>query len=244
MTTLSSPAILPQEQAGFCRVRLGLTAGDVDATTVAALCELSRKYGRGDIRATLRHELEIPSVKESDAQALAQELADLGLRTDGLLERPNVVACTGGDQCSTAYVRTKKVCQDVEAFLREAADDGPLPLDLRVALSGCPNECSHVHLNDIGFVGSVGEHAGAKVRGFTLVLGGSSRGEGRLAEPVAFLRAEDVVPTLRDLLNIYQCMAPEGRRFTDFYASIARDRIAEALRQELRQRLAFVGNGT
>ncbi|MEW6360275.1 MAG: hypothetical protein AB1696_28335 [Planctomycetota bacterium] len=232
-------AVLPQRQAGLARVRCAVPAGDLTAETLERLCAIAEKYGDGDVRCSSRHEIEIPSLREEDIAAVLAELRRLPLRVDGILERPNVVACPGADECQAAYVKTKKLCHDIEAFLTEAAEQGPLPREFRVALSGCPNECSHGHINDIGFVGSVGARGGRKLRGFDLVVGGSVHGEGRLGERIAFVSPEDVVPTLRDLLSIHRENTTAGISFSDFFLDIGPEELMAKLEEKLSERIWF-----
>jgi len=211
----------------------------MDATGTAALCDIASNYGRGEIRSTVRHELEIPFVRESDVEVVLRVLHNLRLRTEALEARPNVVACPGADYCASALVKTGKLAHDLEAFLNAASDAHRLPPELRVALSGCPNECSHPHLNDVGFVGTAGAYAGHKVRGFELVVGGSARGDGRLAERIAFLSPEDVVPTLRDLVEVYRDTAAEGSRFAEFFFDTGAEELSRLLQKKLGQRMWF-----
>ncbi len=239
MSAPRPPAIIKQKQPGYFRLRFALTAGDLESKDIKALCAITEKYGRGELLCTPRHELEIPFIRESDVDAVLHDIEALAFRVRGLLERPNVVACPGTDHCLTAYVRTKKLCNDLEAFLVSAADEGPLPPELRVALCGCPNDCSHTRLNDIGFIGSMGAREQQKVRGFDLVLGGSSCGDGRLAEHIAFLSSEDVVPTIRDLLEIYRETATEGISFGNQFLELGAEEFSMKLQEKLSQRIWF-----
>ena len=161
------------------------------------------------------------------------------MRVDGVHERPNVVACPGADQCTSAFVMTKRICLDVEAYLCETADEGPLPPGLRVAISGCPNECSHARINDVGFVGSVGVYGGRKLKGFELVVGGCISGDGLLAERIAFVTASDVVPTLRDIIEIYRESAAEGTPFDKFYFTVGQEDFTRMMHAKLGQRMWF-----
>jgi dissimilatory sulfite reductase (desulfoviridin) alpha/beta subunit len=236
----AQPSILPQRQAGLCRIRIAAVAGDLPAETLGALASLATSYGRGEVRLTPRHEIEIPFVRFSDLETVLGEIRTLELRAQGLLERPNVVACPGADHCSKAYLATKKLCRDIEAFLDAAAGRGErLPRELRIALSGCPNECSHARLNDIGFVGSIVARGAYRRTGFEMFLGGSPHSSAELGEHIAFVRAEDVVATVRDLVEIYAEAAAEGMTFRHLLLERGPEEICERLQKRVSERIWF-----
>lgn len=239
MTANHGSFVIPQKQSGLYRVRFALCAGDVDAVVARRLTVIAARYGAGELRSTGRQELEIPFVGEADIEAVLSELRRLGLCGPGVRSHPNVVACPGADLCSVALVSTKKTCNDLDAFLRGASENGPLPHDFRVAVSGCPNECSQAGINDVGFVGAVGSYGGRRVPGFELVVGGSVNGPGRLAERIAFISPEDVVPTLRDLLDLYNEFASNGACFSNFFFEIGAEELSGLLLEKLRQRMWF-----
>jgi sulfite reductase beta subunit-like hemoprotein len=205
----------------------------------AELSTLAERFGRGELRATVRHELEIPFVSEPRLDALAGELRRLGLCSRAPSGRPNVVSCPGADQCSVAFVKTKNLCGDIEGFLNSLAGDQAFPPEFRVAISGCPNECSQARFNDIGFVGVVGAYGGRRLQGFELVAGGSARGEGRLAERIAFVSPEDVIPTLRDLIDIYRESRVKDSTFGDFFFDVGAEEFSRLLRDKLSLRMLF-----
>jgi len=221
------------------RVRGAITAGDLDARSAAALCDLAQRFGSGEVRMTFRHEVEVVCVPERDVPAVESGLKRSGLRVDDVLNRPNVVACPGADHCTSAFVETKRLCREVEAYLIEAELAHVLPPEFRVGISGCPNECSQARINDVGFVGSVGVYGGRKLKGFELVVGGCTAGEGRLCERIAFVTERDVVPTLRDVIEIYCECAVEGTPFAKFYFTVGQEDLTNMLHDKLTQRMWF-----
>ncbi len=236
---LNASVALPQTQEGLHRIRVAAEAGDLPASAATIMAELARQFGCAEVRITPRHEVEIVGVPDAEVETVAQRIKSLGLRCESLEARPNVVACPGADHCTSAFVRTKSVCRALEAFLIEATDSGPLPPGLRVALSGCPNECSHASINDVGFVGSIGVYGGKKLNGFELLVGGSADGEGRLGERIAFVTADDVVPTLRDLIEVYREGAAEGQTYARFYEEMGQEEFTRRLHEKLSQRMWF-----
>jgi sulfite reductase (ferredoxin) len=230
---------VPQKQPGFFRIRISIPAGDLPASLVPALKQIAENYGRGEFRCTGRHEIEIPFIPEPDAQTVLAALGRLGIRATGENPYPNVIACPGTDHCPVAYAETKRLCLEIQSFLRKAQSSGGLPPEFRVAISGCPNECSQVMINDVGFVGAIGSYGGQKAQGFELAVGGSSRGEGRLATRIAFVGPEDVIPTLRDVLEIYRQRAASGAPFHDFFFETGPEEFSSLLLEQLKHRMWF-----
>jgi sulfite reductase beta subunit-like hemoprotein len=232
-------ACIRQIQEGFVRIRFPVPAGDLPASFVPELRRIAEHYGRGEFRCTGRHELEIPFIQECDVQVVTRALVQLGIRTAGRSHRPNVIACPGMDHCSVAYAKTKYLYFEVESFLRKVEQNGLLPPEFRVAISGCPNECSQVMINDVGFVASIGSYGGQKTQGFELAVGGSLSKEGRLATRIAFVSPEDIVPTLRDILEIYRQRAAVSTPFHDFFFETGPEEFSMLLMQQLKQRIWF-----
>lgn len=232
-------ACIRQKQEGYVRIRFPIPAGDLQASLVPEFVRIAAHYGRGEFRCTGRHELEIPFIRECDAQAVISALIKSGVRVTGESQHSNVVACPGMDHCAVAYAKTKNLYFEIESFLRKVEQSGSLPPEFRVAISGCPNECSQVMINDVGFVAAIGSYGGQKAQGFELAVGGSLNGEGRLATRIAFVSPEDVVPTLRDVLEIYRQQAAGGMPFHDFFFETGPEEFSMLLMQQLKQRMWF-----
>lgn len=229
----------PQTGHGLYRIRIAAEAGDLPSSVAIVIGELARDFGNGEVRMTLRHELEIVGIPEPQVETVADRVRSLGLRCESIEARPNVVACPGADHCSSAFVHTKSVCRALEALLRDAAGVGPLPLGFRVAVAGCPNECSHTSINDVGFVGSIGVYGGRKLKGVELLVGGSTEGDGRLGERIAFVTSDDIVPTLRDLIEIYRETKAGEQSFAQFYEQMGQEELTRLLYEKLNQRMWF-----
>jgi len=219
----------------FVMVRVRAPGSRWQAVDLGLVARIAEQLGDGQLHFTTRGDVELHGVDFCRVDRVIELIAEAGLTTRGACGDSvrNIVACPGADQCSVAHVPTKQICGDLEVFLRKMEGNGLLPPALRVAISGCPNESSQAGVNDIGFVGATGAYGGRKVLGFELVVGGSTRGEGRLAERIAFLSPEDVIPTFRDLLEIYREFASEGVRFGDFFFEMGAEELSHLLRDHL-----------
>jgi sulfite reductase (NADPH) hemoprotein beta-component len=233
----AAAAAVPQKHPGFVRIRISIPAGDLPASLMPALREIAENHGRGEFRCTGRHEIEIPFVRDSDAGSVFSALGRLGIQAAEESPHPNVVACPGADLCSVAYVKTRSLCIEIQSLLRKVRNSDGLPPGFRVAISGCPNECSQVMVNDVGFIGAVGSYGGQKTPGFELAVGGSLKGDGRLATRISFIPQGDVIPTLRDMLQIYRECAANGVPFLDFFVEMGAEKFSALLRAHLPHRL-------
>lgn len=84
-------------------------------------------------------------------------------------------------------------------------------------MSGCINACGHHHIGHIGILGI----AKRGVDFYQLMLGGSESNDASLGRFIgrAFERTE-IVPAIRDVLDVFVEQRTEGERFLDTYRRI------------------------
>jgi hypothetical protein len=90
-----------------------------------------------------------------------------------------------------------------------------------------------------GFIGTIGSYGGQKVQGFEMAAGGSLQGEGRLAARIAFVSLEDVIPTLRDVLEVYKQWAVRGTPFHEFFFETGPEKFSALLLEQLKRGCGF-----
>ena len=132
--------------------------GDIGARLATELAgEVEKLHGR--IRLGFEHDL---FVYGPGGAELPPDLAAL---EDG----PRIVACPGTTWCSRGLSDSR----GVEAALREnsASLDG-----LSIGISGCPNNCAHAAVADIGLTGRIKKLKDGRTQCFRLLAGG---GKGR-----------------------------------------------------------------
>jgi len=124
-------------------------AGSLSSEQLETLVRTARDHGQGEVCTTARLNLEIPGVSRTDVSDAAAELSEAGLvlGSTGPSVR-SVVACKGTicrHGCCDTFGLTRQ--------LEETEGGRPLPRKLKIAIAGCPNNCSRVQFNDIGFMG-------------------------------------------------------------------------------------------
>jgi sulfite reductase beta subunit-like hemoprotein len=68
---------------------------------------------------------------------------------------------------------------------------------MRICISGCPNNCAHSAVADIGLIGILKKENGDSVQYYRLLRGGGNGRTPRLAEPWCIARAIDVAEIIK-----------------------------------------------
>lgn len=160
----AAPPLPRVASAGRRQARLQLPLGDIAPAAARALAEAVER-AEGTIRIGFEHDLWIHGEK---ALGLPPELAQWA-------GGPRVVACPATTWCKCGIADARAVAEQVRAAL--AGRD-----DLNVCISGCPNNCAHASVADIGLIGRVKTIKGVRTECFRVQAGGGrgvSAGLGR-----------------------------------------------------------------
>ena len=201
---LNGQSVVQQRQPGLSTVRVMIPRSEIKLDTGRAISRLAETYGQGEIMLTNRQNVEIRHVPVDDVQALISELNAAGLSTEGFERLPDVVSCVGTTQCKLAVADTPRSCFRILDEFGADKDLWRRVGPLRIHLTGCPNNCAHAWIADIGLRGRRRRGpAGHNIEGYSVFVGGSLAGSGRIAEHLAEVDAGAVVPALRSLLDFY-----------------------------------------
>jgi sulfite reductase beta subunit-like hemoprotein len=173
------PRLRQVEQATPLRARLALPLGDMAPQAAVELADAVDAAG-GEIRLGFQHDLLV----YGDAPPR------LSPTLKSLVDRPRVVACPGSTWCTRGIVDSRAAARRILSVL-------PDPCDLNVAVSGCPNNCPHAAVADIGLVGSIQKVDGRRRECFRVLVGGGNGQTPDLAAPlgaaVAFEHVDQAV---------------------------------------------------
>ncbi|MEE8703929.1 MAG: sulfite reductase subunit C [Olsenella sp.] len=137
--------------------RVRVPGGLVSAESMSRIVEIAQEFGNGQIFLTNRQGVEIPGIRLEDMPRVNERLRDIiedtrinqedtahGYLASGTR---NVVACPGARLCPFG-------CYDTTAFAQRM-DRAIFPNNrhVKVAFTGCSNDCAHVALNDFGIIG-------------------------------------------------------------------------------------------
>ncbi len=137
--------------------RIRIPGGVINAQSMAKIAEVAEKFGDGTIFLTNRQGVEIPGIAMEDIpevnKAIQSIIDDSGVnqaeRDKGYpaAGTRNVVACPGKRLCPFG-------CFDTTDFARKM-DKMVFPnnLHVKIAFTGCSNDCAKVRMDDFGIIG-------------------------------------------------------------------------------------------
>jgi anaerobic sulfite reductase subunit C len=124
---------------------------------MARIAEVAEKYGNGTIFVTNRQGVELPGIALEDMPAVNkaiqsiiddsgvnQEERDKGYPASGTR---NVVACPGSRLCPFGCYDTTEFARKMDKMIF------PNNLHVKIAFTGCSNDCGKVRMDDFGIIG-------------------------------------------------------------------------------------------
>ncbi len=148
---------------GESAIRLRVPGGHLRAKYLENIQSLADRFGNGTVHLTTRQGFEIPGIRLTDLEEIRLCMAEMIMEieeTSGVtLESPdagypsagtrNVSACVGNRLCRFANIDTTEMAKKIEKVIY------PNDYHLKVAVTGCPNDCIKAHMQDIGILGNV-----------------------------------------------------------------------------------------
>ena len=144
--------VITERDPGFVTVRIRAPAGSLTAEQIRGIASIAKKYGTGTVHCTTRQALEIPHVRPESLKRIAARLekngTPIGSENDEIV---NITSCPGTERCKFANIDTISLARKID----EKLFGKPMPVKMRIALSGCPNACTSPMLNEIGIIGRI-----------------------------------------------------------------------------------------
>lgn len=142
---------------GKTAVRIRVPGGHLDVKYFDLLKEIAEKYGNGTVHITTRQGFEIPDLdmnKIPEINKLIQPIIE-GLDINQEEENKgypsagtrNVTACIGNRVCPFANYDTTALAARIEKAIY------PSDYHVKVAVTGCPNDCIKARMHDFGIIG-------------------------------------------------------------------------------------------
>ena len=161
-----------QSQPGYAFVTITLPLGDITADQTRALADISRKYVKDTIRATVEQNIVLRWVTMTDLPALYRELKEIGLGDPGAESMVDINGLPRYGLLQNSVFLLRVVWQHT----CEAISLKPVcRMRLRTSvlrLAGCPNSCGQHHIANIGFFGSSLRVGGHIAPVYLVLLGG------------------------------------------------------------------------
>jgi dissimilatory sulfite reductase (desulfoviridin) alpha/beta subunit len=200
---LKSKGFFQQVQKDKFSLRLCTSGGTINTACLKKAIEAADKYGNEQIHFTTRQQMEIPHIAAENIAAVQKLLSEADIKTFiGGPRIRTVVACVGAAVCKFGQIDTLALAKEIhdKYFGRE------LPAKLKIAITGCKNNCAKVEANDIGVRGV--NH------GCQLYFGGCFGHETRIGIPLlpVFAEKEKVLDVIDRAVNFFADRAEKGER--------------------------------
>ncbi|WP_047486926.1 nitrite/sulfite reductase [Terriglobus sp. TAA 43] len=209
--------VLPQKQAGLSSVGITVLRGRMDAAQLHALADLADEYGNGDVRLTIQQNAIITNVPNEKVQALVEKINALGLHVEATNFWRGTVACTGTEFCKLAIAETKGFSRWLVDEMEERVPN--FDQQLRINVTGCPNNCGQAWIADIGLEGKKVKHEGQMVDAFYFCLGGALGEHAGFARAIGYRAPATEVPVAMErLLKTYLKDRTENENLRQYFA--------------------------
>ncbi|CDI50690.1 sulfite reductase subunit C [Clostridium tetani] len=154
---LKKNAFRVTKERGKTAARVRVPGGYLDAKYLSLLQNIAETYGNGKLHITIRQGFEIPGIPMKyipevnkalqpiiEGLEINQENPNNGYSASGTR---NVSACIGNNVCPFANYNTAKFAKKIEKAIF------PNDYHVKIALTGCPNDCIKARMQDFGIIG-------------------------------------------------------------------------------------------
>ncbi|GAB6180506.1 sulfite reductase subunit C [Desulfotomaculum defluvii] len=147
----------------FTCLRIRVPGGHLPVKFLPLIQNIAEEFGNGTVHITTRQGFEVPGILFEKMEEVNTLLAPFlqELEIDRGVAIPdtskgypaagtrNVSSCIGNRVCPNAVFDTTSLAWDVEKVIY------PNDPHVKVAITGCPNDCIKAHMQDIGIIGQV-----------------------------------------------------------------------------------------
>ncbi len=165
--------------------RLQLPNGNISPKEALELADFVESQ-QAILRINLEHGLELFG---SDSISLPDSL-------NALANNPIIVACPGSVTCPRGLANCWATADEIRKTLTIQQTGKQ-----RISISGCPNNCAHSAVADIGLVGIIRKENGKPSEHYRILTGGGNGTNEKLAEQGSVIPAGEVCSTIKSLLK-------------------------------------------
>ena len=231
--------VKPHRENGLAVVSVCVPRGDLPATQLRALADITEQYSQGDARTTNDQNVVLRRVKLADLSAVFTALTALGYarKAHTLVD---VVSCPGASTCQLGITLSKNLGRELEQGLAALNDERVLQAHINI--SGCPNSCGQHHIGTIGLHGAASKIGDKLVPHYVLMVGGADEGNRiQFASMVARIPARKVATTILALAGWYVAERGATESFVHYLRRINGDGLekdaAKLVKAALKERL-------
>jgi dissimilatory sulfite reductase (desulfoviridin) alpha/beta subunit len=217
---LKGKGFFQQIQKDKFSLRLCTSGGTTSTGYLKKAIEIADIYGKGQIHFTTRQQIEIPYITAENVDAVQKLLSDANIRSSTVGPRVRTVsACLGAAVCKFGQIETGELANEIH----DKYSGRELPAKLKIAITGCKNNCAKVEANDIGIRGTS--------HGYMMYFGGCFGHEIRVGKPfLPVLKEKDtVLKVIEYTVNFFVSNAAKGERLGKLIDRIGIDVFKKAI---------------
>lgn len=200
LTALKGQGFLFMKDKEHFNCRIVFPAGTATSEEMAKVAELAKKYAQGEIIMTVRLNVEVPGIPYENIEPMKKEMQEAGLAFGGTGARVRPLVACKGSICKFGLIDTLGICKS----LHEEVYPESLPHKFKINITGCPNNCAKVQLNDIGFMGMPKN----TVRMF---VGGRFGRQSIMGEEIGKIPVEKISQATRICMDFFKSAKPKQR---------------------------------
>ncbi len=191
------------KEKGKSFIGCSLSSGHIGVEGLNNLITLLEKYKTTSLKTTVTQNIIILDVPNENSNNFAKDLEEIGIFVYPSNFRAKTQACTGIDFCKFAISETKGVSRRLVTHLEEKFPD--FKERVSISVNGCPNSCAHLHIVDLGLIGTKIKKDGSSVPAFDLLVAGYLEGvNSKFTQKTKIKFAvEDTNEIIENLLNEY-----------------------------------------
>ncbi len=164
-------------------IKVHMPGGYTNPEELRRVADVAERHGIPGIKITIAQRIALLGVPEEKLDQIRADLGDLEDGAIGLCIR-YVKMCPGATWCKRAQRVTREIGMEMDKRYHRLK----VPWKLKMAVSGCQNDCSEVCIRDLGLIGTP--------RGWNVMVGGNGGSRPRFAKALL----EDV-PTEAEALD-------------------------------------------
>lgn len=216
--------VYKQRQVGYNTVTVNLPLGDITATQLRKLADISRLFVKETVRTTVEQNIVLRWVSDSDLIPVYKELMSVKLHAPGAGTVVDLVSCPGTDTCKLGISSSRGLAAELRSRQLARYDSlDPAVRNLRIKVSGCFNSCGQHHISDLGFYGVSRNKDGFTVPHFQVILGGQwSENAGSYGLAIGAVPSKNI-PTVVDRITVlFLTQREAGESFQKFTQRIGK----------------------
>jgi sulfite reductase (ferredoxin) len=204
-----------QKQPGYYSVSITLEAGDVTASQMRAMAEISKEFSaEGYARTGFVQDIYLRYIAEDDLPRLYSKLLEVGLANPGSLTMVHPIGCSGTTSCNLALTNSHRMAKEIQRkFIELKLDEDEDLREASIKISGCPNSCGQHEIATLGFYGGGGRVGKDMYPVYQMSLGGRSDGDTMLGVNVLRIPAKRVIPSILKLIETFKANKKQGDDF-------------------------------